>query len=162
MPAQDAHIARQAGVDAAQPGPLRAIAAGVEMHHLPERVHAGVGAPGSDHPDRLVGNAGQGLFEHRLHRRAVHLDLPAAVGAAVVFDAEGDPQNGGWRLPSGVEAGQQSGGLRLLGRRARALDFVVNLARRRAVRHADIGRQQVDLGVDRIAEATVRRRDDGR
>lgn len=125
------------------------------MHHLPQRMHAGVGTPGGHHADGLAGNAGQRFLQHRLHRRTVGLQLPAAVGAAVVLDAKSDPQNAGWRPPSRVQTRQQGRGLCFLRGVAGALNLVVNLPRRWTVGHADVGGQQVDLGVDRIAETVV-------
>ena len=60
------------------------------MHHLTERMHAGVGAAGTLGLDALVGDLRQSALERVLHAAAGGLRLPAAEGAAVVFHAEGD------------------------------------------------------------------------
>ena len=45
-----------------QPRALRA-ARGVEVRHLPARVHAGIGAPGADELDGLIGDARERALE---------------------------------------------------------------------------------------------------
>jgi hypothetical protein len=61
----------------------------VEVHHLVEGMHAGVGAAGAHRLHRLVGEGGQRRLERVLHRAPARLALPAAVGAAAVADPEG-------------------------------------------------------------------------
>ena len=63
-------------------------AAQVEMHDLPERMDAGIGAAGrlGHHP--LAGEALDRLLEHLLHRKLALLPLPAAEGASVIFEGE--------------------------------------------------------------------------
>ena len=60
---------------------------GVEVRHLPEGVHAGVGAAGAAHdvgcsPVMLA----ERVLDRRLHGRAVGLALPAGEVGAVVLD----------------------------------------------------------------------------
>ena len=56
----------------------------IEMKHLPERVHTGVGATASVDPHIPVEQRPQMLFNHILHRATARLALPAAEVAAVV------------------------------------------------------------------------------
>jgi len=60
------------------------------MRDLAGRVDAGIGAPGADGFDRVVGDAGQRLLEPLLDADATRLALPAIVPATVVLDADGD------------------------------------------------------------------------
>jgi len=65
----------------------------VEVGDLPERMHTGVGAPSAGEGYRLVGDAPKGALEHLLQRGCGCLCLPASVGPAIVFDANGYPQH---------------------------------------------------------------------
>jgi len=60
------------------------------MRHLPERVHARVGAPRGGDADLRAEYFLQRLLENPLDRPAVRLELPARVIGAVVFDGELD------------------------------------------------------------------------
>ena len=66
------------------------------MHHLRERVHAGVGAPGAYRGDFFAGDFAERALERVLHAAAGRLGLPAAKCTAVVFDAEGDSHRDLW------------------------------------------------------------------
>src|SRR5258708_24342503 len=60
----------------------------VEVRHLAERVHAGIGPPRSRRANALAGEGQHGFLECSLHRRAVLLALPADERRAVIFDRE--------------------------------------------------------------------------
>src|SRR5258708_5686766 len=60
----------------------------VEVRHLAERVHAGIGPSRSRHANALAGKGHHGVLECSLDRRAVLLALPADERRAVVFDCE--------------------------------------------------------------------------
>ena len=60
----------------------------VDMADLPQRMHAGVGAPGAVDRDLLAAERLDGGRQHALHRRAVVLDLPADERPPVIFDGE--------------------------------------------------------------------------
>ena len=83
------NIARQAAVGAQHPGPLAALRHALEMRDLLQRVYTGIGTPGTNQIDLLVGDEPDRGFEVLLHRFAVRLTLPAAIGRAAVFDADG-------------------------------------------------------------------------
>src|SRR3954453_22931189 len=60
----------------------------VAMRDLPQRVHAGIGAPGAMNANVFAANRLDRLFHRALDRGAVFLDLPAAERAAVIFDEQ--------------------------------------------------------------------------
>ena len=60
----------------------------IEMRHLAEGVHAGIGAPGAGDRDALAAKFEDRLFQSALHRRAVVLALPADERRSVIFDGE--------------------------------------------------------------------------
>ena len=62
-----------------------------EARDLPERVHAGVGAPGAGDPHRLLVEGRERPLQLGLDRRPVGLDLPPHVAGAVVGEDELDP-----------------------------------------------------------------------
>ena len=64
---------------------------GVEMAGLPQGVNPRVRAAGAGNGDLLPAGAGEGLLQHLLHRQAVVLPLPAAVGRAVVLHRQQHP-----------------------------------------------------------------------
>ncbi|MCY1246334.1 hypothetical protein D9M72_595610 [compost metagenome] len=88
-------VVGQVAVGAAHPGERVAFDVGVEVHHLHQPVHAGIGAAGAQRADPAAGGqAGElreGGFELVLHRAARALALPALVCLAVVADAECQP-----------------------------------------------------------------------
>ena len=86
--ARPAHADRfgQEGVDAAHPGMFGAIEFGVEVHHLVQRVHAGVGAAGAGGAQLDAGEALYGVLQLVLHGLAVRLDLVAKPVGAVVLN----------------------------------------------------------------------------
>jgi hypothetical protein len=72
-------------------GAFVAIGAGIEMHDLPTPMHTGVGTPGADHRDGLVGHFRQGLLQCLLDTgHTAGLALPAAVARTLVFHAQGN------------------------------------------------------------------------
>jgi hypothetical protein len=69
------------------------------MHDLSGGVHAGVGAACTDGLDRMAGDLAESTLENVLDRRATGLRLPAVERAAVVLEAERDPQADASRGP---------------------------------------------------------------
>ncbi|MOA10464.1 hypothetical protein D3C78_1303530 [compost metagenome] len=96
-------VGRQEGVGAADPGIGRAFQIRVEMHHLHDAVHAGVGAAGAYGGHGLRGKAAQGRFEMVLHRAAGRLALPAVVVLAVVTHTQSYAHGSSW--PDALGAG---------------------------------------------------------
>src|SRR3990172_12713068 len=60
------------------------------MRDLLQRMHTGIGAPGSDYGNMSVGNAAQGSLQRILHRMPPCLALPAKKLAAVIFQPQCD------------------------------------------------------------------------
>src|SRR5581483_10107043 len=60
----------------------------IDMRHLADGVHAGVGASGALHRDLFAGEGFNRRRQHALHRGRAGLNLPAGKGRAVVFDKE--------------------------------------------------------------------------
>ena len=60
----------------------------IAMRHLPQRMHAGIGAPGAMDADLFAADRVNSGFQRALHRGTVVLDLPAAERGAVIFDDE--------------------------------------------------------------------------
>ena len=58
------------------------------MRHLAERVHAGIGAPGSVARHLLAAEAEDRGLEHLLEREPVRLALPADEAAPVILERE--------------------------------------------------------------------------
>ena len=58
------------------------------MRDLPQRMDAGIRAPGSVDRDLLARKLLDGLGNGALHRRALGLDLPADEARAVVFERD--------------------------------------------------------------------------
>ncbi len=85
---------RQEGVDAAHPGKRFPRQAGVDVDHLAERMHAGVGAARHRGHHAAAGELLDGVLEPVLHRIAVRLRLPAGEGGAVIVEAEGNAGHG--------------------------------------------------------------------
>ena len=52
----------------------------IEMRHLAQGMHAGIGAAGAGDGDALAGEFFDRLFQRALHRRAIVLALPADKG----------------------------------------------------------------------------------
>ena len=67
---QQRHVIRQIADRPAHPGVAIARSRGIEMNHLRQCVHAGVGAPGDGNGDGFVGDFGERLLDTRLHRGA--------------------------------------------------------------------------------------------
>src|SRR6202022_931883 len=59
-----------------------------KAHHLAERMHAGVGAPGGRQHRRLAGEAVNGLAERGFDGRCARLRLPPVVAGPLVLDDE--------------------------------------------------------------------------
>ena len=86
-----ADVVGQIEIGAQGPGALVTYGAGIEMHDLPAAVHAGIGAPGADDADRLVGHLRQRLLQGLLDAgHAAGLALPAAIARAFVFHTQGN------------------------------------------------------------------------
>ena len=65
------------------------VARKIDMRHLPQRMHAGVGAASAMNDGAHAAiDCGDGLFEALLHRNAIRLPLPADVWGAVIFDRQ--------------------------------------------------------------------------
>src|SRR3546814_19328942 len=60
-----------------------------------------IGAPRAEHLRRLGGEAVDRLFDGLLDAGAVGLPLPAHIGAAVIFDGEGETRHAR-RVPTGM------------------------------------------------------------
>src|SRR5215472_15505802 len=60
----------------------------IEMRGLAERMHTGVGAPGTVQRDLLTAEPGDRRFERLLHRQAIRLALPADETGAVILDRQ--------------------------------------------------------------------------
>jgi hypothetical protein len=61
-----------------------------EINHLPQRMNAGIGSPGTGHTSRRAEKRRYRLFQNRLNRRPVRLHLPAKVIRAVILNSEFD------------------------------------------------------------------------
>ena len=92
---------RQQCVAAPDPCPRRTLDINVEVHHLCERVHSGVGAPRAHSFDVLARHLRQRALQGVLHRTAVWLGLPAAERSAVVFESESNSHSGGSKAVAG-------------------------------------------------------------
>ena len=68
------------------------------MSDLPQRMHAGVGAPGAMHDAARAVDGENRLLQPLLHRHAIGLPLPADKRPAVIFDRQGVA--GHWRTGS--------------------------------------------------------------
>ena len=84
----------QEGVHAAHPGMDVARQGGIEMHHLFQRMHAGVGAAGAGGGQAHAGEFLQRVFQLVLHRQATFLLLVAMPGQPVILQAQGDALQG--------------------------------------------------------------------
>ena len=72
---------------------------GIEMDHLADRMHPGIGATGTTHPHRVCCHLPQRRLELTLHRSdPAPLYLPAPEGTTVVFDTECNSHNKQGRL----------------------------------------------------------------
>ena len=60
----------------------------IEMRHLAQGMHAGIGAARARDRHALAGKFLDGVFQRALHRRAIVLALPADKGAAVIFQGQ--------------------------------------------------------------------------
>ena len=67
---------------------------GIEVAGLAQGVNPRVRAAGAGNGDLLPAGAGEGLLQHLLHRQAVVLPLPAAVGCAIVLHRQQHPPEG--------------------------------------------------------------------
>src|SRR5439155_11603449 len=86
---EDVDVGRQLVVQPPAQRVGRQIRADVEMRHLRERVHAGVGPARSVQLEVLApGDRADSAVDFTLHRLRVLLDLPAAVACAGVLDRQ--------------------------------------------------------------------------
>ena len=60
----------------------------VKMRHLPQRMHAGIGAARAGDGDALAGQFFDRSFQRTLHGGGIILPLPAHERAAVIFDGQ--------------------------------------------------------------------------
>ena len=115
------------------------------MHHLAGGMNPGIGASGTDHPDRVCRNPGQGRFELALHgAHGMPLQLPPGKAAAIVLDAERDSHPasrpaGAARAPGSAEFGNELPGLVALGLVTFVGHFLQDADGALAVAHLDIG-----------------------
>src|SRR5262249_9549337 len=85
----DGDVARQQRIEPALKASHRNPAFGREAGHLPERMHAGVGATGAAHGELwLACHLAQLFFERLLDGGRIALALPSAVGGAVVLERQ--------------------------------------------------------------------------
>ena len=71
------------------------VAREIDMRHLPERMHAGVGAARPMHDGaRAAIDGDDGLFEALLYGNAIRLSLPADKRRAVIFDGQREAWHG--------------------------------------------------------------------
>ncbi len=107
-------VGRQKAVGAPHPGVLGPLQWRVEVHHLHEAVHAGVGSAGAQRAHRGQGaEAGERVFQLVLNRVAAGLALPAVVRPAVKAHAQRDAVHRagrGGRLCRGFGQAAASGG----------------------------------------------------
>ncbi len=107
---EHAQVVCRRGGSAEHPGLLGTHGGRVEVRHLHQRVHPGVGPAGRSQVYRVVCHDGQCALEFTLHARGMRLPLPAEVGRAVVLQPERNachpPLRAGWtstaRLPASV------------------------------------------------------------
>ena len=81
-------VVGEIGIGAQQPATLASFGSGVEMRHLPARMHARIRAPGAGHLDGFVRNLAQCLLDSLLHTQPGALALPAVIRGTVVLDAD--------------------------------------------------------------------------
>ena len=86
----DADVVRQITVRPKQPSAIITPTLSIEMNYLPGRVNTCIGATGTGHLDRMVGNQGEGFFNALLYAQAGFLALPTVVRRTVVLNAECD------------------------------------------------------------------------
>ncbi len=75
---------RQVRIHAADPCGLRALGVGIEMHHLPKRVHTCVGSPGADGGDSMARDRCERPLELILDGAPGGLGLPSLKATPVV------------------------------------------------------------------------------
>ena len=80
-------VTGQAGVGATHPGVGIAVKVGIEMCHLHQRMHPGVGPSRTDRGDASRREFSQRGFQMVLNGLTRRLALPALVGLTVVADA---------------------------------------------------------------------------
>src|SRR4029450_10343801 len=61
-----------------------------EIDHLPQRMNAGIGSPGTGHTCRCAKKRRYRLLQNRLNSRPVRLHLPAKIIRAFILNAEFD------------------------------------------------------------------------
>ena len=86
-----------------------------EIDHLPQRMNAGIGSPGTGHTCRCAEKRRYRLLQHRLNRRPIRLHLPAKVIRAVILNAEFDVHEKTCFVMSFVSTrGAAAGGLEII------------------------------------------------
>ena len=95
----DGHVGRQVSIGAPHPGHLLSIDRSIEVHHLIERVHACIGAPGTGHGHRQIDELRERSLDTTLDRYRAGLALPAAIGPSPVGNAQRESIHPGtWSL----------------------------------------------------------------
>ena len=81
---------REESVNTPHPGERLARDLGIKVHHLAERVHAGIGAAGAGRGQCALTELCQRLLQAVLHSLPMGLSLPALPRRTVVLKAECD------------------------------------------------------------------------
>lgn len=106
----DRHPLRQVRIHTAHPCGLRTTGVSIEMHHLPKRMHAGVGPTGADGRDPMTRNRCERSLEVILNGAPRGLGLPSVKSAPVVGEHQRQALHAGAqenRKRSSVQARQQ-------------------------------------------------------
>jgi hypothetical protein len=103
-------------------------------------MHTRIGPAGADRFDLVIGDSAQCLFQRRLDAIGRRLLLPAAVGRAIVLEADRDPNHARYsaRLLARKRV-HQPACLLLLRHRAFTQDLSQNAARTLRIAHIHIG-----------------------
>src|SRR5512146_717691 len=91
MRPQHRDVFRQQRVRATHPGSEWPLDVRIEMHHLFQRMHAGIGAPRGQDSNAAARNTAQRRLQGILHVRHIRLALPPVVAATIVFHTERNP-----------------------------------------------------------------------
>ena len=82
---------RQQRIDPANPRRGLPLGQGIEVGHLPDSMHAGIGAPCPVDTNAFSGYPGERIFQIVLNRATRLLRLPTAEPAAVILDSDSEP-----------------------------------------------------------------------
>ncbi len=95
-------LRREMGVDRLHHHAGRPVPGKIDMNHLSQRVHAGIGAASRLNADRLTGKCQDRRLDRGLNGRLVRLGLEAAIGAAVVLERQSIAGHQPSREPAGM------------------------------------------------------------